>query len=919
MSNNSSNSEKIEEQTKLASHHSDEEVIKQRKEKIFRFLKKRYDWIVYILLAVVVFIAVKIRTLNLPGLRDVTTGDWTLGPDLDPWLFWRWGKYIVEHGSLMAVDTMRYVPLGFETRGELIFHPYLIAWFHKFAVYFGSDSFTHSAILYPVFMFALTVVAFFFFVRQLFVKKFGNKNAGIIALISSLFLSVMPALLPRTIAGIPEKESVAFMFMFLAFYLFILALETKSKIRKYLFGGLAGVSTAIMGLCWGGVIYVFLTIALTYFIAFLFGRTNWENLKIYWLWIFVSCLILNIYSERYTFGIISSSTTTLIPFGVGFFALVHLLIYSTNLKKYFSSEKLKKIPEQWISLFVSVLIILIFGLIFLGPDFIADKVQDIARPLITPIQDRLGVTVAENRQPFFAEWASSFGPNLGSLPTTFWLFVIGSVLLVTYGINEFEKKDKKLITICFSYFLIAAIFSRFSPNSIFNGTNLTSIIFYASGFVILLYSFGKVYLKYRKSNSLEKFEGIEFGFILLFSLYFFSLVSARASVRTIMVLVPAASIMISFFIFSITRKAIEKRNDDKFYLKILAGIIIILSIFSAYQLYRVSEATAQAYVPSTYNQQWQKSMAWVRENVSEDAVFSHWWDYGYWIQSIGERATVLDGGNSIPYWNHLMGRHVLTGTDENSALEFLYTHDTTHLLIDPTDIGKYGAFSSIGSDENHDRTSFIPTLLRDPNQVQERKNSTALIYSGGFALDTDITYNQNGTEIFLPAGQAGFAGFIVEVDKNNEIVTNPIAVISYAGKQYEIPLKYVFEKELREFSSGIEAGVIIVPQLVEDSRGIAIDDKGAMLYLSERTVHSHLAKFYLYGEENQNFKLAHSEDDLLVAQIKQQNPAFTNDFIYYQGFRGPIKIWEINYPADIEENEEYLRTDFPNQNLRSTI
>ena len=75
-----------------------------------------------------------------PGLWDITRDNWTLGPDLDPFLFLRWAKYIVQHGSLMAIDYMRYVPSGFDTRGEMVFLPYSIAWFHKLASFFGSTS-----------------------------------------------------------------------------------------------------------------------------------------------------------------------------------------------------------------------------------------------------------------------------------------------------------------------------------------------------------------------------------------------------------------------------------------------------------------------------------------------------------------------------------------------------------------------------------------------------------------------------------------------------------------------------------------------------------------------------------------------------------------------------------------------------------
>ena len=58
----------------------------------------------------------------------------------------------------------------------------------------------------------------------------------------------------------------------------------------------------------------------------------------------------------------------------------------------------------------------------------------------------------------------------------------------------------------------------------------------------------------------------------------------------------------------------------------------------------------------------------------------------------------------------------------------------------------------------------------------------------------------------------------------------------------------------------------------------------------------------------------HSEDDLFVKQIKTQlGSAFDKDIIYYGGIRGPIRIWSINYPEDIELKEEYLRTDYPDE------
>jgi len=39
---------------------------------------------------------------------------------------------------------------------------------------------------------------------------------------------------------------------------------------------------------------------------------------------------------------------------------------------------------------------------------------------------------------------------------------------------------------------------------------------------------------------------------------------------------------------------------------------------------------------------WLDSMEWIKNNTPEDAVIAAWWDYGYWIQTLGERATLAD-------------------------------------------------------------------------------------------------------------------------------------------------------------------------------------------------------------------------------------------------------------------------------------
>ncbi len=896
---------------------SSESIINQRKEKVIGFLKAKADWIVYVILAFIVFIAVKIRTANVPGLKDVTTNDFTLGPDLDPFLFLRWSKYIVEQGTLFAVDTLRYVPRGFETAGEYLLHPYMMAWFHNLFSGIFSWNVTQSAIYYPVFMFALTVIAFFFFVRKAFSKFVTLKESNAIALVAIFFLSVMPSLLPRTIAGIPEKESAAFVFMFLAFYWFLCSWDSNNRAKSLIFAGLAGLATAGMSFIWGGSVFLFFIIGPSVLISFLLGNVNRAKMITFGMWIISSSifmiLIFNVFTLR---TILSSSSTgsSIIIFGI---LLVHEFLTPLILRRSQQARNISsKISVKLFSTIITIILGIILVSIFFGPSTLTNTISDLYFKLVKPAQTRLITTVAENRQPYFHEWASQFGPNVRSIYLTFWLFFIASIFLVYELFSKiFDKKGRILLLISYIFLLSMTVFTRYSPSSIFNGENSISLGLYALGGIIFVVTFAKMVYRLRSERNTGNLRDIHLGILMTLVFFFLGIVGSRGLIRLVLVLVVPGAMLIGYIVVK-SWNGVKNNYSKKNYLIVIINLIIILTtVFAGYTLYKVSYSTAQSYIPSAYNQQWQMAMSWVRENTPMNSVFGHWWDYGYWIQSIGERATVLDGGNNFPYWNHLMGRYGLTSPSERGALEFLYPHNVTHFLIDSTDIGKYGAFSAIGSDVNYDRRSWIPTMVRDNSQTVERKNTTLQIYPGGSTLDQDITYNLDGTEIFLPGNKAGIGAIILEIDKNGSI-QNINGVFVYQGKQYVLPIRYYYDTKLIDTGKGVDAGIFLMPRLVTSSGGASIESRGALLYLSPRVVHSQLARAYLYGEETAHFKLAHIESDFLIKDIQRQGIA-NGEFIFFNDFRGPIKIWGIKYPSNLEFKKEYLDTAYPEQLLRA--
>ncbi len=903
------------------------------------FAFKKDKWALYPLLAWVVYLAMFIRTRNLGGLRDVTTGGWTLGPDLDPFLFLRWAKDIVAHGSLPAMDTLRYVPLGFNTTGETLLLPYLIAWFHNITSAIGlTTSVEHSAVLFPVFMFGLTVIAFYFMVREVFSYQ-GKTASSVTALIASMFLSIFTVFLPRTIAGIPEKESAAFFFMFLALYLFLVSWKKEKMLTSLILAGVAGIVSALMALVWGGYVYLFVLVGLTTFAMFLAGASEKKHAYDYIVWLAATVIIMLVASTRYNLRDMLSSTTTGLAFAVAGILIVDMILAYFFKEGMMRPNFLNKVPRQIVSIVIAVIIGIILGTILIGPSFLGDRISSIENILVKPTTDRIGTTVAENKQPYLNEWVSSFGPTFGEVgnlfgksiqaaslnnfPFLFWLALIGAVYLFYQGTKHLKKSHHRYLTASYAFLLLAIVFSRISESSLFNGVNFASTLFYGAGILIFLGVAGYVYYVDYRDNQLGSIKVISMITFFLALFFVVTLVSARGAIRLVMMLVPIIAMLVAALATEVYARYVRKRHENVPWqtAAVIMGVVFVIATVSMLYFHTASVATAQGYAPTGYTQQWQYAMEWVRENTQEDAVFAHWWDYGYWVQSMGERATVLDGGNVIGYWNYLMGRYGITGQTEQQALEFFYSHNVTHFLIDSTDIGKYPAFSSIGSNLSYDRRSWVDTFLKNNQGTYESKNTTAYLYQGQSILDADISYFYNGTRVFLPGingialsdvrNVAGVGALIVNVRSDDSLDGAEIIAV-YQNQQYRVPVRYAYYKgAFYDFNSGIDAGVYVYPSVQIVNGQAAIDEVGASMFLSSKVVHSQFARLYLYNEPQEGFRLMHSEDNLIVKALKESGATQIHDFIYYQGVQGPIKIWEVVYPEGMQVNPLYLRETFP--------
>ncbi|GIU68438.1 MAG: hypothetical protein KatS3mg001_288 [Candidatus Pacearchaeota archaeon] len=492
--------------------------------------------------------------------------------------------------------------------------------------------------------------------------------------------------------------------------------------------------------------------------------------------------------------------------------------------------------------------------------------------------------------------------------------MIGSVLVFYEAVKGFHKK-RLFLNFYFIIFIAALSLTRISPQNLLNGENFISNFLYV-GIPLLFFSVLIVtYIKsYKKDEKLfEDFSKINFSYLFLFSFSFFSIISLRGAIRLFFIVHPFIILLSSYFLIQILSYFLKIKDSlSRFFF--LIGLVIIIFLFSNnFFVQAISTSqSAKATVPSSYNQQWQKAMAWVRENTPENSIFVHWWDYGYWIQTLGKRATVTDGGHADEWWDYTTARYLLTTPKPETALSLMKTYNVSYLLIDSTDVGKYSAFSSIGSDETgKDRFSFIPIMPLDTRQIRETNNKTSLVYTGGSQLDVDIIYKNNETDLFLPSERAFLAGIILEYSKNKSEISfsQPAGVFVYNNKRYDIPIRYLYyNNKIHDFETGINSLIRVIPGVQQSAQQIEINPFGAVIYLSEKTKDTLFSQLYLLDDPQgvyPTIKISHVEDDFFVSLLKQQGFDM-GDFVYYQGLRGPIKIWKVEYPENTKTYSEFL-------------
>lgn len=814
---------------------SEEEIVKESSEdkefSLKEFSKKvlsysNKDITYYLLLIPVLIFALWIRTRNL----HLLDGKYLLG--LDPYYFYRLIGEILEHGRLGAIDYMRLPPLGAE-QGFSAFSYFLAGW-HRFISIFTGQSQMHSHIIYtPI----VAIIGFFFF--YLLVKEFfGSKTA----IVSTALFIVTPAYLYRSMAGFADHEVIAMALLFSAIWLFIKFLKTK----KNNFAAISGLLTGCFALIWPG--YMLITIPLSLFIITSIGYNSFpkKESKGYFIWVllFIFPLLL-----------LSRSSLTDIGVLIVFVPLLCSLFYM------FLPQNMKiKIPLSKGSLSVILTgIISVIGGIF----YILYNPYFITRLLSPAGTARVSLTTSEiiGRVDLWGSFS--------------WIYVLG-LFGVFYFIYEIFRESKKYILINGLAVLVSVYLLLIGA---FN--NSTRIIGFILPIATITFSYFYSYAVTQEKTKLNKIKIYYFMILFLFLMLSYLV---KTAARFVFLFAPIICLFAGYALVSISKELYSKKT-----LRFLT-ILILLIFLGVFYFNATTTIETARNLGSGYPGQWESSMTWIRNNTPEDSVISHWWDYGYWTQAMGERPSISDGGKpGGSYFIYNLARYGMTAHNETNALTYFKTHGVNYLLYSSEEIGKYHAFSFLASDKignNYDRKSTIGTFVMQ--EEKEVRNGTIRIYQGGWALDQDIVLDN----LVLPQEQAFLAGIKLIITNDNQIVDAPEAILVYNNRQFSDNISCISinnQKFTWEVPSNIGGCIILLPYFQSQTQMI---NQGSLLYMSDKVYPGLFARLYILNEEIEGFEEVYSDQMPLG--------------IFQGRLIGPIRIWELDYPEHIVENPEFL-------------
>jgi len=508
-----------------------------------------------------------------------------------------------------------------------------------YQIFGGNSSLYDFTILFPAVIGSLTVIVIFGLVRV-----FAGTTAGLFA--SLLFAISFPIILRGTV-GWFKSEPLGIFYALLGLYFFFSGIRSKNKkiaFSKIIFGGI--IMTFGMA-SWGGVQFFIIPLGL-FILALPFVRKDHKFL----LWsipLFVGTFLLSaLMFERPG-----------IDFVFGFGGIL-LMIPTLFLVLCIFIQKITKDQHK-----IRNGLILLFSILIIGFFLVIINEESISLQCSADgynwINDQCVVpTNIDNSETSTEQEIDNAKHECESIDHVYKKILQNKI--ITY--NGQWNVDQELCTLDYKQLLPVPSFRYLNALNPFlttlnplvdsvaeHSTTNIHLSFFFHSILLIFSSLGAWFLLSKKISSSIIFERNDMRvFVLIIGItgVYVSSAFVRLEVFASISLIFLTSIGLSILIKEIFKINLSKKKN--YSLKI-SSVLILFILFTIPLVYPSTNWISAVDFPPTIlnggttyppSNDWIETLEWMKINTPEDSIVASWWDYGYWIQTVADRTTLID-------------------------------------------------------------------------------------------------------------------------------------------------------------------------------------------------------------------------------------------------------------------------------------
>jgi len=224
-------------------------------------------------------------------------------------------------------------------------------------------------------------------------------------------------------------------------------------------------------------------------------------------------------------------------------------------------------------------------------------------------------------------------------------------------------------------------------------TNITELYSHLSVFIIFGLIGAWLLFSDRAKNSNHSIQNEMKVFALVFGLC--GLYVSSAFIRLELFASVALIILGSIGLTILLQKILQKRNVAiKFiFCIVIIGLVLVPIVYPSGEAWSNIPGFIKPTIltGATHSQvisdDWFHATSWMKDHTPTDSVIFAWWDYGYWIQTLGERATLIDNSTLADQQIEKVARTFMSPV-ENAWVILNSTPDTDvseHYVVIPVD------------------------------------------------------------------------------------------------------------------------------------------------------------------------------------------------------------------------------------------